>query len=113
MLIKPRKNNVDIPERRVPPRYKYVLSSAHNALKVKQMKMTQVAKNAVVTMLGLILITASNNGPIDKPVQLAKPNKHPKRVIWFFDSFGVNASPSMNPIPPRRASIPKFNPLYK
>jgi len=62
------------------PNIRYFPSGAMIALKEKQVKITQVYIKADMTMVGLISQTASIRGPVDIPVQKAKPLRYMNRV---------------------------------
>lgn len=77
MLRSPRKNRVESPESRDPPRYRYFPSGANRAAPEKQANTMQVSMRAEGTMLGFIMIARSRRGPRPSPVRKANPRSIP------------------------------------
>ena len=79
-MRRPRKKRVERPERREPPRYRYLPSGANRAAPVKQANTIQVSINAEGTMVGFIMIAMSRSGPRPSPVRNANPINIPRRA---------------------------------
>jgi len=89
------------------PNIRYLPSGAMSALKEKQVKITQVYIKADMTMVGSMSQTASMRGPVDIPVQKAKPLRYMNRVPSSFPSgFREKASMTIKAIDPMALRIP-------
>jgi len=66
-----------VAEARKPPRNMYVRRGVMRALMLKQAKMAEVHRTAVVTMLGSIIVAIAISGAIEEPWQMEKAPRTP------------------------------------
>jgi len=89
------------------PNIRYFPSGAMIAAKEKQVKMTQVYIKADMTIVGSMSQTASIKGPVDNPVQKAKPLRYINRVPSSFPSgFREKANIHIRMTDPRTLKSP-------
>lgn len=101
------------PDIKVPPRAKNFRSSHMSEHREKQTKTSEVARNAVGTMVGSMLMTCSKWGPMLTPVRNEKPIRMPNRLATLAAVGVIVSNQIMRPIDPKVDRSPAENILVK